>query len=382
MIHKTIFKALLICLLTFLLGTSVYAAEKVELKVESASGAVNDNVQVKITVKNADKVAGGQFELHYDGDLVEAVNVVRGSFVDGKIFLNNLEKKAKVNFAWAGSASGTSGGEICTVTFKLKKPGKTDLKILELLLNDDDIALVETSINEGTITIKDGSTGSSGGGSNSSGGTGSTGNSGNPSGDTNSGGVPEVKDPTTEKLFSDLSNYSWAEQAINVMAGKGIISGRGDGKFDPGATITRAEFAALTVRMLAYESDQSAQMLFTDVKKDQWYYQVVSAAYQNGLMQGKSTDKFDPEGEITRQEMAVAIGNILGKKGSPSGETGLLTSFSDGDRIASWAKNSVAQAVREGIIQGMDKGRFAPQENANRAQAAVMLYRLDNLITN
>jgi hypothetical protein len=371
-----------VCLLIFLLGTSVYAAEKVELKVESASGAVNDNVQVKITVKNADKVAGGQFELHYDGDLVEAVNVVRGSFVDGKIFLNNLEKKAKVNFAWAGSASGTSGGEICTVTFKLKKPGKTDLKILELLLNDDDIALVETSINEGTITIKDGSTGSSGGGSNSSGGTGSTGNSGNPSGDTNSGGVPEVKDPTTEKLFSDLSNYSWAEQAINVMAGKGIISGRGDGKFDPGATITRAEFAALTVRMLAYESDQSAQMLFTDVKKDQWYYQVVSAAYQNGLMQGKSTDKFDPEGEITRQEMAVAIGNILGKKGSPSGETGLLTSFSDGDRIASWAKNSVAQAVREGIIQGMDKGRFAPQENANRAQAAVMLYRLDNLITN
>jgi hypothetical protein len=382
MIHKTIFKALRVCLLIFLLGTSVYAAEKVELKVESASGAVNDNVQVKITVKNADKVAGGQFELHYDGDLVEAVNVVRGSFVDGKIFLNNLEKKAKVNFAWAGSASGTSGGEICTVTFKLKKPGKTDLKILELLLNDDDIALVETSINEGTITIKDGSTGSSGGGSNSSGGTGSTGNSGNPSGDTNSGGVPEVKDPTTEKLFSDLSNYSWAEQAINVMAGKGIISGRGDGKFDPGATITRAEFAALTVRMLAYESDQSAQMLFTDVKKDQWYYQVVSAAYQNGLMQGKSTDKFDPEGEITRQEMAVAIGNILGKKGSPSGETGLLTSFSDGDQIASWAKNSVAQAVREGIIQGMDKGRFAPQENANRAQAAVMLYRLDNLITN
>lgn len=66
---------------------------------------------------------------------------------------------------------------------------------------------------------------------------------------------------------------------------------------------------------------------------------------------------FDPAADITRTELAV---------------------FSDKEKVASWAKAAVAMAVREGIVNGMGDGTFAPQANASRAQAAVMLFRLFN----
>jgi hypothetical protein len=184
----------------------------------------------------------------------------------------------------------------------------------------------------------------------------------------------------TIKEFKDLSKVSWAEDAIEIMAGKGIIGGRNDREFDPNASITRAEFSALITRMLKYETDNNYEIPFVDVNKKAWYFESVASAYKNGLINGRSADKFDPQGNITRQEMAKIIAKVLEQHSYKSADIDELNIFKDKDDIAVWARDGVALSAREGIITGMNNETIVPTQNANRAQAAVMIYRLYELI--
>ncbi|MDI3480736.1 MAG: hypothetical protein PWQ97_391 [Tepidanaerobacteraceae bacterium] len=180
------------------------------------------------------------------------------------------------------------------------------------------------------------------------------------------------------KTFSDIGRIAWAKDAIETMAGKGIINGKNETQFVPDANITRAEFAALVARMLKYRPGSSIP--FKDVEIGKWYYEAVSAAYNQKLINGKTSDTFDPEGNITRQEMATIIGKLLTKQGFKLADKMQLARFKDGSSIASWAMDYAATAVKEGIITGSDGGRFLPEQKASRAETAVILYRLYKLI--
>ncbi|MCT4621789.1 MAG: S-layer homology domain-containing protein [Marinisporobacter sp.] len=179
--------------------------------------------------------------------------------------------------------------------------------------------------------------------------------------------------------FKDLAGYEWAKEAIEAMAKGKIINGRKAGIFDPSANITRAEFATLVTKMMGYPTEEM-NLSFRDVSKDAWYYDYVGAAYKNGLINGRSETIFDPNGNITRQEMAVIVAKVLEKKGYEKANLDHLNIFEDTENIARWAKNSVSLCVKEKVISGMGDGNFAPKENANRAQAATMLYKIYNLI--
>ncbi|MDI3480728.1 MAG: hypothetical protein PWQ97_383 [Tepidanaerobacteraceae bacterium] len=182
------------------------------------------------------------------------------------------------------------------------------------------------------------------------------------------------------KQFADLSQVSWAKDAVQNLAGKGIIRGKSDSLFDPTASITRAEFCALMTRMLKYEASSDTVMPFKDVAKGIWYYDAVLAAYEKGLVSGKSAEAFDPSGAITRQEMAKIIGKVLESRRYRPGEEKQLDAFKDKDSIASWAKDAAAVVAREGIITGTPEGNFEPNRHASRAETAVMLFRLYKLI--
>lgn len=186
-----------------------------------------------------------------------------------------------------------------------------------------------------------------------------------------------VEENTVE--FKDLASYSWAEQAINIMAAKGIIGGKATDKFSPADNITRAEFAALISRMLKYNEDIQGNLTFSDVKADNWFYKPVLTVCMNGLINGKSSTNFDPNGNITREEMSKIIGLVLAQSSYKKQDKKLLTKFSDGSTIASWAEEGAAISIYNGVIQGAND-RFNPKANATRAEAAVMLYRLYDLI--
>lgn len=178
--------------------------------------------------------------------------------------------------------------------------------------------------------------------------------------------------------FMDIGNH-WAKKEIGILAGKGIIKGKKDRLFEPDVNITRAEFTALITRLLGYGENDQYTIPFTDVTKNDWYYNQIAIAYNNGLVNGKSIKEFEPNGNITRQEMIKIISNILENKFYKQENLEDLKKFKDFAEIATWAQESAALCLREKIISGVGEGKFAPRDNATRAQVATILYRIYGL---
>lgn len=188
-----------------------------------------------------------------------------------------------------------------------------------------------------------------------------------------------VVEENSATQFEDLSAYNWAQESINAMATKGIINGKTENEFHPAANITRAEFSALVSRVLKYNEGLNEEIPFKDVSKDKWYYESILTSYRNGLINGKSLTEFDPEGYITREEITKIIGNVLVNNKYKIKESVELEKFNDNSNIVSWAKEEAATATYHGIIRG-DNNSFNPKNNATRAETAVILYRLYELI--
>ena len=186
----------------------------------------------------------------------------------------------------------------------------------------------------------------------------------------------------SKKEFLDLNNHTWAKDAVETMTQKGIVNGRTDTEFDPNAKITRAEFTALITRMLEYHMSSDVTIPFEDVDKNSWYYNPIAIAYDRGLISGKAEGIFDPQGNISREEIASIVAKVLVNKSFNIEEDKNLDFFKDRDDIALWAKSSVELVAKKGIITGMEDGNFAPKKKANRAEAIVILYRLYNLLKN
>ncbi len=172
--------------------------------------------------------------------------------------------------------------------------------------------------------------------------------------------------------FSDMDSVLWAQTSVNLLYDRGIVKAAADGKFHPNDAITRAEFAALVVRAFGLES-ADGELDFTDVSTEDWYYSVVVAAAKNGIVQGVGSSEFQPEANISRQDMAVMIDRAAKRKNITfeKGETAAV--FSDTDQIAPYALEAVGEMTLAGIINGNGDGTFAPQANATRAQSAKMI---------
>ncbi|WP_162259751.1 S-layer homology domain-containing protein [Paenibacillus sp. Soil766] len=181
--------------------------------------------------------------------------------------------------------------------------------------------------------------------------------------------------------FGDTASVkAWAGRQIEVAAAKGILEGRADQAFEPNGLVTRAEFAKLIVKTFNLEN-ASATESFSDVNDSDWFKSYVAAAVKSGIVNGKSDDEFDPNGQITRAEMAVMSSRALALKGASlevSKIDDVLKGFKDVDAINSSLKNGVALAANEGIIVGEEGNLFNPNANSTRAQAAVVIYRLLN----
>lgn len=180
--------------------------------------------------------------------------------------------------------------------------------------------------------------------------------------------------------FGDVAHVaSWAGRAIDVVAAKGAINGKADGVFDPDANVTRAEFAKMLVRALDLENG-SATEGFADVNATDWFAPYVAAAADKGIINGKSATKFDPSAPIKRAEMATMITRALkyvnGSKDVADIDAALAV-FADADQINETLKAGVAFAASKEIVVG-NEGKFAPNANATRAQAAVIIYRAIN----
>jgi hypothetical protein len=175
-------------------------------------------------------------------------------------------------------------------------------------------------------------------------------------------------------VFTDMTSH-WAKSVIEGLAVKGIVSGRSLTEYEPNGTITRAEFATILVQALQLKGD--IKVTFNDVYPEDWYYEYVNVAALHGLVSGVGGGKFDPNANITRQDMAIMIvkayEKLLGKavKGVP-------VEIKDLPMVSAYAKDRVLAARFNQLIGGYPDGTFKPMNNATRAEAGQMVGNLMN----
>lgn len=175
-----------------------------------------------------------------------------------------------------------------------------------------------------------------------------------------------------KKEFTDMNSSHWAYDAVQLLCERGIISGHGDNTFAPDDNVTRAEFIKMITVAMALKSS-GTETPFADVNADDWYAPYAAMAYREGIVLGDSEGKFNPDANITREDMVTILYRAM-----KITATNVTPNFSDADKISSYAKTAVAYFGSKGIVNGMGDGSFAPKAGATRAQAAKILY---NIIT-
>lgn len=181
-----------------------------------------------------------------------------------------------------------------------------------------------------------------------------------------------------DKSFEDLPDAHWAHDAVKRLAARHIVNGVNDAEFAPNGLTTRAEFAALLVRALGLRGSTGAP--FTDVGDD-WYAGEIAAAYEAGLVQGVTADRFGPDERVTREQMAAMIVRAyeFAQETKVSGG-GKMGAFRDADEVSAWAGEDVTRALELGLMRGRGSGRFAPRDGATRAEAAMAIWNLISAI--
>lgn len=179
--------------------------------------------------------------------------------------------------------------------------------------------------------------------------------------------------------FTDVAAH-WSKAAVNDMGSRLIVNGVGDGKFDPNADITRAEFAAIIVRGLGLRLEQGT-VPFSDVAAGKWYAEAVNTAYTFGLITGYEDGTFRPQGKITRQEAMAIIARamqITGLKAKlESGDLSqALLGYKDANEVAAWAKEGVSLSIAAKVVNGRTADKLAAGAYITRAEVAAIVQRL------
>lgn len=175
-----------------------------------------------------------------------------------------------------------------------------------------------------------------------------------------------------QRKFSDTTG-KWYEKIANEMYSRRIINGAARDVFGGDSDITRAEFAAITVKALGLPMD-SAKSVFTDVSANAWYAGTVNTAYEYGLIQGRDNKKFDPMAKITRQEAML----IMQKAAKLTELTSLsrdLNAFTDAGKVSGWAADAARFNVGAGLVAG-DQGKLRPTDNITRGEAVTIILNL------
>src|SRR5690606_5654576 len=133
------------------------------------------------------------------------------------------------------------------------------------------------------------------------------------------------------RQFPDVPASHWAAGDIDVLLAASVVDGFPDGTFRPEAALTRAQFTKMLVMALGLPPGTGATSL-GDVPPGAWYTPYVAAGVEAGIIAGTSPDRFDPDGTVTREQMAVFLARTL----QLSGTAGLT--FSDAARIDDWAR--------------------------------------------
>ena len=173
--------------------------------------------------------------------------------------------------------------------------------------------------------------------------------------------------------FKDYNAKSWYAEAVSVAVDNGLLYGKSSTIIDPNGDMTRAEMAAIINRSFGcyVKADISK---YTDVSKSKWYYDDVAMAVQMGTYNGRSNSAMAPDAPISRQEAMTVVARALELDYDAYAKTD-LSAFSDRSEISNWALPYVRAMVGADYIHGRGKV-LAPLENITRAEFAQIFYNI------
>ena len=174
--------------------------------------------------------------------------------------------------------------------------------------------------------------------------------------------------------FPDVTEGDWFYDAVRYAYENGLMDGVGDNLFAPNSDTTRAQLVTILYR-LEGQPAPSGDSGFSDVAAGTWYTDAVAWAAANGIVNGVSETEFAPGKDITREQLATILFRYAEAKGYDVSARADLSAYPDADQIQSYAAESVAWAVAEGLIQGFEDNTLRPAGNATRAQIATILMR-------
>jgi hypothetical protein len=182
------------------------------------------------------------------------------------------------------------------------------------------------------------------------------------------------------KTFIDVKNHA-NQTAIEALAARGIINGKSENSFDPDATMTRAEFAAIVTRGLGLPEKTAS--VFADVPANLWYSKAVGTACFYEIVNGVTATAFNPGVTITRQEAAVMVtraAKLCDMNTDLDAATirDTLAQFGDYRMAADWTRSALAFCYKENILS-QDDLDIQPTAAIKRYKIAEMLYNMLDL---
>lgn len=182
---------------------------------------------------------------------------------------------------------------------------------------------------------------------------------------------PEPEEPAMP--FTDVNDNDWFYDVVLYAYDNGLMTGVSATEFAPNQTTTRGMIVSMLARLEGVTSAEDAS--FADVAANDWYATAVNWAASVGVVNGYEDDTFRPNAPITREQMAAILYNYADYKGYDVSARADLSDYADAASISSWAEDVLAWANAEGLINGMTATTIDPQGATTRAQTAAMFER-------
>ena len=196
---------------------------------------------------------------------------------------------------------------------------------------------------------------------------------------------PEEVEETEETetiSFKDVKENDWFYEAVSYAVENGLMSGMSEDIFAPNTPLTR-EMLAVVLYNVEGQPESAGVNPFTDVKADIWYTDAILWANENGIVAGYDNGAYGVGDLITREQFATILYRYAQFKGYDTTQGGMaVREFSDYENISDYARPAMAWAVNAGIMGGMDDGTLIPQGKATRAEAATMLMNFCENVVN
>ena len=350
---------------------------------------VDDTVYLLINLKDNTGFGATQFCITYDKDKLLLENATLGELIpNGAITSINTDIIGEINFSAISIQDITDSGTLLVSKFKAKDTGTTKFDFKLLAYADSNGTSLNSTSSDAEIVIES-SVRSDDAESDT---VVDTPETDTPSTKPSGGSSSKPKQPTdTEKgekieptqsesqkenkqsSFADVTESHWAYNQIHKVAEMGLFSGTGENIFSPNLPMTRAMFVTVLHRYAGSPEAEKAD--FSDVG-DSWYTEAVSWAAQNEIVSGTGDNKFSPDEYITRGQIAIILCRY---KNGKSLDLNSISSFKDSGTIPDWGKESIAWAIEQGLIMGRSGGNVAFNDNATRAETAVVFTRFLNI---